>query len=329
MGQPHFLTITPRQIIFLIAWIFSKKQSSLSGLRACLCYEVTDRDGEDKSKEGIAENLRFLESCRTRSSDFVKAMFGLHASLTLNDKTLEEVRKVTSENVGFHIHAAEHSVDQFDCLSKHGMRVIDRLNHFGLLNDRTIVAHAVHIDASEMEILRNNGCWVSHQPRSNMNNAVGLPQIESMQRFGIKVCLGNDGFSNAMWEEWKAAYLGHKLLRLDPRVMPADFISTIAVQNNAALANRIFDHQNIGIIEENAAADLIFVDYKPITTVTLNNLPWHIIFGLNESMITTTICSGKILMKDRELTEIDEESIMKEAYKVSKVVWSKYQSIAG
>ncbi|MCC6299163.1 MAG: amidohydrolase family protein, partial [Anaerolineales bacterium] len=166
-----------------------------SGLRAVLCYEVTDRDGEVKMKAGINENVRFIKKTK---SPLLAATFGLHASLTLSDASLDLCRQALPDGFGFHVHAAEHESDEYDSLNKSGIRVIDRLQKHGILGANTITAHGVHFDAREMEILVETGTWLSHQPRSNMNNGVGVAQIESMIRAGIKICLGNDGFSNAM-----------------------------------------------------------------------------------------------------------------------------------
>lgn len=182
-----------------------------SGLRASLCYEVTDREGEQGTAAGIAENLRFIQAARADKSGQLAATFGLHASLTLSEKTLEACRAACPDDIGFHIHVAEHPVDEYDSLQKSGERVVDRLKRHGILGPRSIAVHAVHVDVREIELLAESQTWVTHQPRSNMNNAVGLSQPEAMMRAGIKVCLGNDGFSNQMWEEWKTAYLAHKL----------------------------------------------------------------------------------------------------------------------
>lgn len=157
-----------------------------------------------------------------------------------------------------------------------------------------------------------------------MNNGVGLPAVEGMLRAGIRVCLGNDGFSNAMWEEWKAAYLAHKLFHLDPRRLSGATVVEMAVKNNASLVQIQFNSAPIGVIQRGAEADLIFVDYHPITPLTAGNLPWHIIFGFNESMITTTIAAGKVLMKDRELLTLDEEKIANQARKLAGQVWNRY-----
>jgi putative selenium metabolism protein SsnA len=297
-----------------------------SGLRAVLCYEVTDRDGPEKAAAGIAENLRFMERCAggAVADGRIAATFGLHASLTLSDPTLANCRDRAPQGTGFHIHVAEHEADQQDSLARSGRRVVERLEKHGILTDRTLVAHAVHVDPREIEILADRRVWVSHQPRSNMNNAVGVAEVESMLRAGVKVCLGNDGFSNAMWEEWKTAYLLHKVSHRDPRRMAGDTIVQIAVRNNAGLATSFFPGAPLGVIQPGARADLILVDYHPTTPLNPGNLPWHILFGFHESMVTGTFVAGKPLMFDRELRTLDESAIAARARELAPEVWKRY-----
>ncbi len=296
-----------------------------TGLRVSTCYEVTDRDGKDKAKAGIAENLRFIKRYQAGElPERIFPTFGLHASLTLDDDTLEDCAASIPDGYGFHIHVAEHQVDEFDSLNRCGKRTIERLNDFQILNPHTILVHAVHIDAQEMNLIKEAGSWVSHQPRSNMNNAVGLPQVESMLHVGIPVCLGNDGFSNAMWQEWRSAYLAHKLIHRDPRHMGADVIAQMALYNNAALVEDLCGIKT-GHVRVGDKADLILVDYNPFTPLTAGNLPWHIVFGFRDSMVTTTIVDGKVLMHDREIVIVDEEKILHEARKLAPDVWSRFE----
>ena len=296
-----------------------------SGLRAVLCYEVTDRDGSEKASAGINENVRFLRRLASDPHPRLAGTFGLHASLTLSGGTLQACRAAAPEGTGFHIHTAEHEVDEYDSLIKSNMRVIDRLQKHNILGPNTIAAHGVHFDGREMEILKETGTWLTHQPRSNMNNGVGVAQVESMLRMGIQVCLGNDGFSNAMWEEWKTAYLLHKAHHRDPRRMGGYDVTQMAVYNNAALANLFFPSTPIGQIVPGATADLIFVDYHPYTPLTDGNLPWHIIFGFQQSMVTTTIVAGKVLMKDRELLTLNEAEISSRAREIAPRIWKRYE----
>jgi len=297
-----------------------------SGLRAVLCYEVSDRDGEDKSKAGISENLRFLKQNQGGNNGLVSAAFGLHASLSLEDETLEDVAAAIPDNAGFHIHVAEHEADQNDSLERSKMRVTQRLNNFGILRPESILAHAVHVDESEIELIANSQSWVSHQPRSNMNNGVGAADVEGLLNKGVRLCLGNDGFTQDMWAEWKAAYLMHKLWHRDPRKMNGMDIAAMAIENNAALISSFFDNQIIGEIKMGAAADLILVDYQQFTELNIDNLAWHILFGFQESMVTMTMVSGQVLMKDRELLTLDEERISIEALKIAPQVWARYEA---
>ena len=299
-----------------------------SGLRAVLCYEVTDRDGPAKADAGIKENLRFMSRLAADPKPRLAAAFGLHASLSLSGATLQACSAAAPAGTGFHIHVAEHEADEYDSMAKSGMRVVDRLKNHGILGPRTIAAHCVHIDAREMELLKESGTWVTHQPRSNMNNAVGAAPVESMLRTGLKVCLGNDGFSNAMWEEWKAAYFLHKAASRDPRRMPGNEVWQMAIQNNAALAHNYFAESPIGEIVPGAYADLMFVDYHSPTQLSSGNLPWHVIFGLESSMITTTIVAGKVLMENRQLTTLDEVQIAARARELSSRVWKRYEENA-
>jgi len=299
-----------------------------SGLRAVLCYEVTDRDGPEKAQAGIAENLRFLERCAEGgvAEGRVAATFGLHAGLTLSDQTLEACRRAAPEGTGFHIHLAEHEADQDDSLRKSGLRAAERLERHGILGERTIVAHAVHVDAHEIEVLAESGTWVTHQPRSNMNNAVGAAEVEAMLSAGLKVCLGNDGFSNAMWEEWKTAYLLHKVWHRDPRRMGGEAVIQMAVYHNAALAQVFFPGRPLGVLAPGALADLILVDYHPFTPLSEGNLPWHMLFGFRDSMVTATMVAGRLLMRDRQLLTLDEAEISARARQLAPQVWKRYHT---
>lgn len=294
-----------------------------AGLRAVLCYEVTDRYGEEKARQAIEENVRFIEA--SRRSPRLRGTFGLHAPLTLSSRTLDACLQAAPQGTGFHIHVAESTDDRRTILAREHVPPVIWLQRLGILGPRTIVAHAIHLDDSEMDQLAESGTWVSHQPRSNMNNGVGVAAVERMLQRGIRVCLGNDGFSNAMWEEWMTAYLLHKVAHLDPRRMNGYDLVQMAVYHNAALAGVFFLEHPIGVITPGAAADLIFVEYHPYTPLEAGNLPWHILFGFRESMVTTTIVAGKVLMRDRQLLTLDEEAITARAKEIAPRVWEKYR----
>jgi putative selenium metabolism protein SsnA len=316
-ASPNFIEGSLDAIADVVDW---------AGLRAVLCYEVTDRDGEEKMRAGIAENVRFIND---GEYPLIAGTFGLHASLTLNDAALQACADARPASAGFHIHVAEHEADEEDSLRRGGKRVVQRLQEYGIWGDKTIAAHCVHINDEEREILADSGTWVSHQPRSNMNNGVGAMAFDDMMGQGMKICLGNDGFSNNMWAEWKAAYLLHKVANRDPRKANGADIARVAAYNNARLAESFFPDTRLGQLVEGAHADIIFVDYHPFTPLTDGNLPWHILFGFESSMVTTTIVDGNILMRDRQLLTLDEAAIAAEALALAPKVWEQYTANAG
>ena len=300
-----------------------------TGVRAALCYEVSDRDGPDVALAGIRENVRFIKKAREMAHPRIAATFGLHAALTLEDETLDrcvaEAEAIGHE--GFHIHAAEGPTDREHSLAAHGLPTIDRLAQHGILGPKTIVAHAIDIDAWEMATLRGAETWVSHQPRSNMNNGVGVADLPAMLRGDMKVVLGNDGFSNDVFEEMRAAYLLHKSARNDPRILPADQLLNIVVRNNAALAQQFFG-QPLGRLEPGALADVILVDYDPPTPLSIDNFPWHIIFGFDGRKVDTTIVGGRILMRHRIIPHLDAERIHARSREAARAMWDRFWAMA-
>jgi putative selenium metabolism protein SsnA len=294
-----------------------------SGLRVGLCYEVTDRNGPEGTLAGIAENVRFLKRLRNNPNPKLGASFGLHAAFTVSDDTLDAcVDAAKGLNTGFHIHVAEDKADEADSLKKYGVRVAERLEKKGILGPKTLVAHAIHVDAYEMDAFRATQTKISHQPRSNMNNAVGVAEVEKLLNRGITVGLGNDGFSNNMFTEIHVAYLLHKVSHGDPRVMPGDRLIEMAFNHNATIAG-LFFAKPVGMLAPGAFADIILLDYVPYTPLTDDNYPWQVVFGMDGSHVTHTIAGGQMLMRDRQVLTLDEAVIAEKAARLAKGVWQR------
>lgn len=301
-----------------------------AGVRASLCYEVTDRNGLAGARAGIRENVRFIKKVNSRQSTVDRrlgASFGLHASFTVSDKTLEQcLAALDGLGTGFHIHVGEDISDEDAAVSQYGMRVVDRLHARGILGPKSIAVHCVNADIGEIELLRQTQTHVAHNPRSNMNNAVGVADILGMMRRGVNVGLGNDGFSNNHFQEMKFAYLLHKATRRDPRVMGADQVLQMAYANNAKLA-QIFWKPRVGELSVGSFADLALLDYIPYTPLTAGNFPWQLIFGIDGTHVTDTLCAGKWLMRDRQLLTLDEKEIAAKAQAAAKQVWQRVKEM--
>jgi cytosine/adenosine deaminase-related metal-dependent hydrolase len=126
-----------------------------------------------------------------------------------------------------------------------------------------------------------------------------------------------------MWQEWFFTYLLQKDHKGDPRAMNGYDVIKVAVTNNSRLATQIWDGLRVGTIQPGAAADLIFVDYHPITPMNAGNLPWHILFGFRDGMVTMTMSGGKVLMKDRRLLFLDEAEIAEKSREIAAQTWAR------
>ena len=294
------------------------------GVRTSLCFEVSDRDGEEKMRQAVEENKEFISFASNDKSGMAKGMMGMHASFTLSDKTLELCRENTPEGIGFHIHVAEGMADVYDSLKKYGKRVINRLFDNGILGKNTITGHCIHVSGIELDIIKQTDTMVVHNPESNMGNAVGIPPCMDMMKRGILLGLGTDGYTQDMFESEKVANVIHKHELSDPGAAWAE-VPKMLFENNAEMSMRSFETK-IGCLEPGAAADIVISDYNPLTPMTSDNCDGHILFGMSGRSIITTIINGVVKMKDRELVGIDSERIMAKCTEQSAAMWKRINS---
>ncbi len=293
-----------------------------SGLRASLCYEVSDREGTGIARQGIEENIEFIQYAQKRSDHRLKALFGLHASFTISNQTLRKARNAAEAGVGFHIHAAEDLADQNQCLEKHGMRVIQRLDRAGVLGPQTICAHCVHLNEAEMELLVKTRSIVTHQPQSNLNNAVGVMNMPEFLKAGILTGLGTDAMTCNMLEELRSCLWIRKWIDRNPS---SGFMETVQllVNNNPAIAARFWPNAP-GVLKPGRPADILIYDYTPHTPLHEGNMAGHLVFGLSQTKVNTTIAGGRILMRDGVLTVLEEAAIMAEANERAASLWKRF-----
>lgn len=278
------------------------------GVRTCLCYEVSDRDGEEKAKASVKENADFIRYAGEQQGDMLKAMMGMHAQFTISDRTFALCRENMPEGVGAHIHVAEGIEDLYDCLKKYGKRIVNRLMDHDLLGPQTLAAHCIYVNEQEMELLKETDTMVVHNPESNMGNACGCPPTMRIFQKGILTGLGTDGYTHDMFESYKVANVLHKHSLCDANAAWGE-VPAMLFEGNAKIANRYFDTP-LGVLKEGAAADVIVAAYNPLTPLHAGNINSHLLFGLNGAMVQTTVCNGKVLMKDRELPGVDEAKVM-------------------
>lgn len=291
------------------------------GVRTCLCYEVSDRDGEAKCDAAIQENADFIAHCEKEQDPMVKAMFGGHALFTISDKTFEKMVKANNGRTGFHIHVAEGMNDVYDSLQKYGTRSVNRLLNQGILGPKTLLGHCIHVNPAEMDIIKETGTMVVNNPESNMGNAVGCSPVLQMIQKGILVGMGTDAYTFDMLESLKVALIIQRHHACLPNVAWCE-VTDMLFKNNREICAKYFPDP-LGILKAGAAADVIVMDYKPFTPFGGDNIDGHMIFGMTGRQCETTMCNGRLLMKDRQLVGIDEEAINARTLEVSKKLWGR------
>ena len=291
------------------------------GVRSCLCFEVTDRNGEEAMHRAVKENEEFILAAQKDDTGMLAGMMGMHAPFTLSDASIEYCKEHTPEGAGYHIHVAEGIEDVQDSLKKYGKRTVERLYDLGILGPLTIAGHCVYVSKHEIGILKDTNTMVVHNPESNMGNAVGCGPVLQMEQAGVLMGLGTDGYTNDMFESYKVANILHKHNLADPGAAWAE-IPHMLFFGNAEIAGRYFKKAPIGVLKTGAAADIIVTDYIPDTPMSSDNVNSHILFGMNGRSTTTTIVNGKVLMKDRKIIVADEDEILARCRESAAKLWA-------
>lgn len=288
-----------------------------AGLRGVVCYEVTDRHGLARGRDGIAENVRFLgENSRPR----IRGMMGAHASFTIGQETMEAlVAEAGRMRAGVHIHLAEDEIDERDALERYGTRTVHRLLRAGALAGGALVAHGVHLDESERQALRESGAWLAHNPRSNMNNGVGYAPVS---RMGERVALGTDGIDGDLFTEARICYL--KAREASPETGPSFAVARAAA--GARLAGGLLGEPLLGTLADGAPADLIVLEYHPPTPLDAANLAGHLIFGMQAAHVRDVMVAGRWIVRNRHHELVDEEDLTARCREAAPQLWSRMEA---
>ena len=296
-------------------------------MRGVLCYEVSDRDGEEIRELGLQENARYIQKCQNarqeNPSHLFDGMVGLHASFTLENESLQKAAELSkTSNRGCHIHVLEDGVDGDITREKFHIGVVERLREFGILGEKTIAAHGIHLDESEMDLLKETDTIIVHNPQSNMNNAVGRTDIFKLLDKEILLGIGTDGMSANIWPDVRTANLLHKH---DLRNSSAGWneIKQMTLKNNPKIFERV-SGQKVGSLAPGYLADLVLVDYFPPTPMTGENIWGHFLFGIADAAVDTTIVNGRVIMQNKQIAGLDEKEIAVHARGCAEQVWRRF-----
>ena len=289
------------------------------GVRGVLCFEATDRNGKKPADEGLKENQSFLNNL---TDENIKGMLGLHASFTLQDNSLQSAANFLREHsIGIHIHLCEDKVDREISLKEFNNLPVERLQQFGLLNDRSILAHGIHLSEDEFRVIEKSGSAFAYNPDSNLNNAVGLPDFTHIPK-GIPLLAGTDGMSSNPARSLKQLFL---LSRYSGMSFDQAFNWIIKIYfDQLNFVQKYFS--DFPTLNVNDRADFVIWDYIPPTPFTSENFWGHYVYGILERPVYSVIQNGKVLMNNFRLT-FNETEMNKNIVEQGTRLYDKFNSL--
>jgi 5-methylthioadenosine/S-adenosylhomocysteine deaminase len=275
------------------------KASNEVGIRGVISFEATERRSADEGTRGLKENLRFI---RSGAKGRAMGMISLHASFTVSDDLISRGVEASAGNrVPLTIHVSEGPNDSYHNMERYGKRSVERLQERGLLSPRAILAHCVHLNEREIELIAKSSASVAHNPMSNMLNAVGVASLMEMLDHGVNVGLGNDGYVFDMFENMRIGFLLQRVAHRNPnRPSPQEVVEMCTV--NAA---RAYGLSSLGSIEAGKKADIILV--RPTFTATpySGSIYGYIVNSLRGPDVRDAMVDGQLIMKNRKLLTLD------------------------
>jgi putative selenium metabolism protein SsnA len=294
-----------------------------AGLTAVLCYESSDRNGHDEALAGVEENADFCG--RHLDHPTIRGLMGLHASFTVSDETLAATARLRPPGVGVHIHAAEDPLDLQVSQALYGSGPLQRLEAAGLLDDRALLAHGVHLTADDLDQVAAARAVLIHNPESNANNGVGRLDVVAAARAGCRLGLGTDGMGSSMLGALRFAFLAQRAALRDARIGFEVHPGLLAATSRAA--GHYLGEPLLGELGAGAPADIAVIDAPPPTPISPESIFGHLVYGAAGARVRHTIARGRILMRDFELLTLDPEKVASEAREIATRVWERFRAL--
>jgi 5-methylthioadenosine/S-adenosylhomocysteine deaminase len=291
-----------------------------TGIRA-MCGKVMMDTGPgvppgllEETAESIAESLRLLERWHGQEGGRIQYAFCPRFAVTCSDALLREVAALARQHgVHVHTHASENLAECAYVEADRGMRNVLYLDHVGLVHERAVLAHCVHLEQQEVDRLGERQAHVAHCPSSNLKLASGIADVPRLLARGINVGLGADGAAcnNNLdgFQEMRLAALIQKPLH-GPKAMPARTVLEMATIRGARAMGLA---QAIGSLEVGKKADLILVDLQGLHVSPGADLISTLVYGARAADVTLTMVDGAILMRGGRLLTMDADQVRRNA----------------
>src|SRR5438105_8728830 len=290
-------------------------ETSKAGMRAVLGETVIDFAVADNktNEQAMAYVEEFVK--KWEGNALIVPAIAPHAPYTVSEEHLKAVRAFsdrTGAPIVTHISETKREVD--DSIKAKGASPIDYLNRIGFLNNRVIAAHVVWPTEEELGLLKTLGVGIVHNPQSNMKLASGVAPVPEMLKQDLPVGLGTDGAASNndlnLWEEMDTAAKLHKLISRDPKVVNAQEAFEMATIRGARALHL---EKEIGSIEKGKRADLVVVDLDDLNQTPYYNIYSDLVYATKAADVRTVIIEGRVVMRDRRLLTLNEETIKADA----------------
>ncbi|MFW9837083.1 MAG: amidohydrolase family protein [Candidatus Thorarchaeota archaeon] len=290
------------------------------GMRGIIAFEMTERNNPKEATRGFQEGVKFIKSCG--KEDLVSGMISLHASFTVGDEIVTKaVAQAKELNVPMTVHTSEGLVDLYHNLEATGERTVERLNRLGALGPKTVLAHCVHVDRNEIDLIAKRRASVAHNPMSNMLNAVGVSPVPAMLEKGITVGLGNDGWIYDPFENMRCALTVHRLSSGNPSAIGPEKIFRMATIEGAYCYGL---ENEVGSLEKRKLADIVILDTSRVPTpLTPTSVVGHLINTFGGRDVRDVIVNGEPVVKNKLLTKTDDAHVSDVSKKSAEGLWSK------
>jgi len=288
-------------------------------LNGVLAFEISDRNGEKIFQDSLDENIEFY--LKNKNNPKLKGTIGMHASFTISDDSLKKIKSKIGD-APIHIHVAEAKSDVDETIKISGLRVIERLEKFNLLNDNSLIVHGNILNEKELSILKEKNIFMIHNPDSNMNNTLEIKNISETLQKGLTLTIGTDGMTSNMLKSFKNAFLLNRYINQNP--------DTGWGEANDVLVNSFKIKKAYGFdlgINEGESVDLIVFDYKPATPFNNDTFLGHFLFGLTESRVRYFFKDNKTLLDDYQLTITEDDDFFEKTTENSKKLFDRFSNL--
>ncbi|MDI3256284.1 MAG: amidohydrolase [Kyrpidia sp.] len=289
-----------------------------AGTRAVLCRGIIG-SGPDEGSRAIEESRAFVNRWHRAEDGRITATLGPHAPYTCPPQVLKRVAEVSAQlDVAVQIHLSETRSEVNQMMSAYGKSPVAVCAENGLFERPTLAAHCVHLDDSDIDLLRRFGVHVSHNPGSNLKLGSGVAPLPELLRRNVVVGLGTDGAASNnnldLLEEIRLAATLHKGVHQDPVIVDADTALALGTREGA---RALFLEEGLGTLKPGAPADLIIMEAGSPHVLPLYNPISQVVYAARSGDVTDVMCDGRWLLRNREHQTLDRERILYHAERIA------------